>query len=476
LQELIALSKMLFFDAVWRNRGTKDSMAKRISDVTRIDARLLQGKAALSEFSVAQKLSWAAPRQTTRIEDLAYCLLGIFDLNLPLLYGEEKKAFRRLQAEIIRTTNDMSIFAWRLLPLDDDDKPMSAAELIHIFNPDSNDLVLTGIFADSPAEFYCCGDYRSNREDSLSEMSMTSIGIKVHIRLLLSPLTHSYILPLGCMLGDQYLGIVLRQVRPQMFLRGDPRLVYEYNGRMLYTGKMQKVQPVERSLLLRFPDHSGYHDFRLGHASRILPRVRSYVVRFVSPRYVSLIEPWPLNSYDHQDKLFCVSGGLRHDFSCVKISATVPYRNSDGSLEIIIFGAWLCALGWSAKDPQQAQFSVIEGSAPRNVVFNQLLSMAAGSDYHTGQIRNLMDSFRIPMSTMAVCPVNITPFVALVSMYPQYIVDWDICTRGHWNVEINYSIRSPADISTIQKLNWVKLDGNQNPPYRVRKYCDPYKT
>jgi hypothetical protein len=465
---------MLFFDAAWRNRGTKDSLARRISDITRIDARLLQGKATLSEFSVAQKLSWAAPRQTTRIEDLAYCLLGIFDLNLPLLYGEEKGAFRRLQGEIIRTTGDMSIFAWRLLPLNNDDKPMSAAELRHIFDPDTNDLVLTGVLADSPAEFYCCGDYRSNPGDPLNEMSITSIGIKVHIRLLLSPLAHSYVLPLGCMLGDRYLGIVLRQVRPQVFLRGDPRLVYEYNDRMLYTGKLQKVQPVERSLLLRFPDRSGYHDFRLGHASRILPRVRSFVVRFISPWYLSLIEPWPLNSYDHQDKLFSVSGGPRHDFSCVKISATVPYRNSDGTLEILVFGACLCALGWSAKDSQQAQFSVIEGGAPRNVVFNKLLSMAAGSDYHTGQIRNLMDSYQIPISTTAVCPINGTSYVALVSINPQYIVDWDICTRGHWSVQINYSIRSLADTPAMQKLHWVKPDGNQNPPFMVRNYRYPY--
>jgi hypothetical protein len=61
--------------------------------------------------SVAAKMSWAATRETTRIEDIAYCLLGIFEVNLPLLYGEEENAFRRLQEEIVRSTTDLSIFA-----------------------------------------------------------------------------------------------------------------------------------------------------------------------------------------------------------------------------------------------------------------------------------------------------------------------------------------------------------------------------
>ena len=59
-------------------------------------------------------MSWAAERSTSRIEDRAYSLLGIFDVNLPLLYGEGSKAFLRLQEEIIRTSTsaDHSILAW----------------------------------------------------------------------------------------------------------------------------------------------------------------------------------------------------------------------------------------------------------------------------------------------------------------------------------------------------------------------------
>lgn len=57
-------------------------------------------------------MSWMAGRQTTRKEDEAYCLLGVFNINMPLLYGEGGKAFTRLQAEIIRESSDESLFAW----------------------------------------------------------------------------------------------------------------------------------------------------------------------------------------------------------------------------------------------------------------------------------------------------------------------------------------------------------------------------
>jgi hypothetical protein len=57
-------------------------------------------------------MSWAAHRKTTRLEDQAYCLLGIFGVNMPLLYGEGSKAFLRLQEEILKVSDDQTIFAW----------------------------------------------------------------------------------------------------------------------------------------------------------------------------------------------------------------------------------------------------------------------------------------------------------------------------------------------------------------------------
>lgn len=89
-------------------------MTERISSITGIPEYHLTHFEPEHGFPpVAQRMSWAASRRTTRSEDEAYCLLGIFGINMALLYGEGSKAFLRLQQEIIGTTSDQSVFAWR---------------------------------------------------------------------------------------------------------------------------------------------------------------------------------------------------------------------------------------------------------------------------------------------------------------------------------------------------------------------------
>ncbi|KAF5671803.1 beta transducin [Fusarium heterosporum] len=122
LQELIAPGKVIFYDRVWNRLGTRAELKDDIMSVTGISDELLHTthhmmemkQRQLVQYSAAEKMYWAAGRETTRPEDIAYCLLGIFDINMPLLYGEGQiKAFKRLQEEIIKSTDDESIFAWR---------------------------------------------------------------------------------------------------------------------------------------------------------------------------------------------------------------------------------------------------------------------------------------------------------------------------------------------------------------------------
>lgn len=111
LQELIAPEEVQFYDRNWSLRGLKSEMLEDLQNITGVDTTALQGS-NLRFFSVARKMSWASKRETTREEDLAYCLLGIFDISMPLLYGEGQKAFIRLQEEILREYEDESLFAW----------------------------------------------------------------------------------------------------------------------------------------------------------------------------------------------------------------------------------------------------------------------------------------------------------------------------------------------------------------------------
>ncbi|PMD24481.1 HET-domain-containing protein [Hyaloscypha hepaticicola] len=112
LQELLAPVKLQFFDRNWNSIGMKEDHMNTISRITNIDLFALNG-GDLRRLSIARRMSWAANRQTTRIEDMAYCLLGVFGINMPLLYGEGAKAFIRLQEEILKISNDQSLFAWK---------------------------------------------------------------------------------------------------------------------------------------------------------------------------------------------------------------------------------------------------------------------------------------------------------------------------------------------------------------------------
>jgi hypothetical protein len=113
LQELLAPVDLQFFSMDWRCLGTKQGLRESITDVTGIQTTVLLDCSKVFLFSAACRMSWAAERTTTRVEDLAYCLMGLFGINMPLLYGEGEKAFFRLQGEFVKISNDHSLLAWR---------------------------------------------------------------------------------------------------------------------------------------------------------------------------------------------------------------------------------------------------------------------------------------------------------------------------------------------------------------------------
>jgi hypothetical protein len=103
LQELIAPRIVKFFanggQQGWIEIGDKRSLLDLTASRTGIDRGVLCGQ-DVRECSAAMRMSWASERETTRIEDLAYCLLGLFGVNMPLLYGEGQKAYLRLQVNL----------------------------------------------------------------------------------------------------------------------------------------------------------------------------------------------------------------------------------------------------------------------------------------------------------------------------------------------------------------------------------------
>ncbi|KAL5410341.1 hypothetical protein PMIN04_010678 [Paraphaeosphaeria minitans] len=138
LQELIAPRTLSFFDGRWKLLGTKVELLECLSRKTCVPVNVLGNIAEPYTCSVAQRMSWAAHRVTQRVEDRAYSLLGLFEVNMPMIYGEREKAFLRLQQSIAHKSKDESLFAWALSP--------SAVDSQDYFS----------IFASTPSAFTNC--------------------------------------------------------------------------------------------------------------------------------------------------------------------------------------------------------------------------------------------------------------------------------------------------------------------------------
>ncbi|KAI0839494.1 heterokaryon incompatibility protein-domain-containing protein [Hypoxylon sp. FL0890] len=152
LQELIAPKDVRFYSADWDLLGSKIDLQDELQHITGIERSVLS-TGAFDEICIAKRMSWAATRQTTRVEDLAYSLLGIFQVNMPLLYGEGKRSFIRLQEEIMKTSDDHTLFAWGI---PSDLRPMDWTSIMSC----SQGSQLHNLLADSPLEFVTRHDIR----------------------------------------------------------------------------------------------------------------------------------------------------------------------------------------------------------------------------------------------------------------------------------------------------------------------------
>ena len=205
LQELIAPPVVEFYgknaEGDWTEIGTKLSLQKIISEVTSIPIEVLK-TGDVRDISVAKRMSWASRRKTTREEDRAYSLMGLFDVNMPMVYGEGKRAFARLQQEIMKISNDHSLFAWKAT------------------KDGVRDWSNQGLLADSPSDFVHSHQIERFRPDSGSgDYQMTNLGLCMHLPLV--KVDGEKCAVLNCFeesRGNYLLGIGLQRMR-----KGDER-------------------------------------------------------------------------------------------------------------------------------------------------------------------------------------------------------------------------------------------------------------
>lgn len=200
LQELIAPRELRFYDNAWNLRGTKAGLSATISRITHIEEAVLRGEKALDSVPLMHRMAWAAGRRTTRAEDMAYCLLGIFGVNMPLLYGEGKRAFVRLQEEVMRESSDTSLFAWRAAP---------------------GGPAFRGILAESPAEFADAAELAVDPDPAMDEeFAVTNKGVKTPLKLEVK--NDRPVLRLRCRFRGRLVGLFLRLHGAGVYVRADP--------------------------------------------------------------------------------------------------------------------------------------------------------------------------------------------------------------------------------------------------------------
>ena len=208
LQELIAPTSVDFYSAQWTCIGTKESLSDKIASITGIPDTILRGGDCHRE-SIARRMSWVSCRKTTRKEDMAYCLLGIFGVNMPMLYGEGERAFIRLQEEILKESGDQSLFAWGTIAPS------------HRLN-----CRFRGVLAKSPSEFATSSRIipiiRSAFSSSSSPPTITSKGLRIKLPIHINHEGESFGL-LNCHHENDLLHILaipLRRVGPDEFITG----------------------------------------------------------------------------------------------------------------------------------------------------------------------------------------------------------------------------------------------------------------
>ena len=208
LQELIAPENIVFFDTEWMSRGTKIDLLNLLEKVTRIPNYVLRVGDFVHRECIARRMSWAANRQTKRVEDQAYCLMGLFGIHMPMIYGEGEQAFVRLQEELIKNIHDRSVFAWKAIS----DEPYR------------------GLLARNAAEYAHCGDYESlNTFKWTSNYQMLNGGIRLEdeISIITKKQGNFYRLTLDCFdtaRGSRRLiSIPLHKMGTRGFVRDSPR-------------------------------------------------------------------------------------------------------------------------------------------------------------------------------------------------------------------------------------------------------------
>jgi hypothetical protein len=324
LQELIAPENVVFYTKEWKKLGTKSELSVTISAVTGVQNEILLGNKSLMRVSIADRMSWASQRVTTRPEDIAYCLLGIFDINMPLLYGEDEKAFIRLQEEIIKVSDDHSIFAWKFIHF-------------HLFDNSSK----SSLLASSPNAFRNIGSIVPYEASGKTPFAMSNIGLQIELPILrYGDIFSGYLAVLNCRSAGEESPLAIH-LRP---VPGDEVRYVRLNSKDPVTLPLWKVaKAVRRTIYIEI--RKPQTPLRL-----LLPPQRIVFRTLPAEETFRLIDFYPRDSWRENDRAF-----VFHTRTFIRRFGLL-FKDQSGDCIAVIGGA---ANGWVGLLPNPYDFTTM---------------------------------------------------------------------------------------------------------------------
>jgi hypothetical protein len=306
LQELIAPQQLHFYGRDWEYLGSRNELLSLISEITKIQEDILVD-ATPHKASIAQRMCWAATRRATVVEDTAYSLMGLFDINMPLLYGEGMKSFQRLQEEILKSSDDETIFAW--------------------IDPSAGAHTYSGLLARSPNCFKRAHDIASGgyeRALSSEPFSVTNKGLRIQFACGMHPkeLNEAFA-ELGCIMTHKDDGALFIRVRrlslkSEQWVRVDPHQIFTQES----LRKLGSIRWVKYKMFFRqnIQLYEGY----------LSNRVAGFRLRYKSLKVKSI---WPAEFSFTTDGLIAIQNQSQHIEARVLLCSTITGARALVSLE-----------------------------------------------------------------------------------------------------------------------------------------------
>ena len=453
---------MKFFDAAWNTIGTKIGLVDRLESITGIDRRILLNIQPLDSIAVAQKFSWAANRTTTRIEDVAYCLLGIFDVNMPLLYGEEEKAFIRLQFEIIKSNADLSILAWKAPAKVPGRGETVAGRVARWSKSKEDERVYCGVLADTPMSFASCGSFKSGLAIGPREFAVTNYGIKTKIQVLSDPPTTKcgprYILPLECYDEcGQSLGIRLRKCGPDTFFREDPHNLVAYPDD-LFTNAAKN-----RYLLMKLPrltedTETPFLDEHSLRETTYLAQMRPHALQVILADATTIYDAWPWSRYDDEDCLFFTPWSrlpTKMDVCMMRLMTKITYVNKGKDIDVE-FETMFIAAGWASERRDHLQCTLLDYQSMASDL-KDLESQIVSWEHDRSQVLQELERRKIPRRSAVTFSVPGTESDVCMSFSLNRKDERAICRNWFWTLSFSYDVDVPLSEFRVNEGSWKLL-------------------